>query len=334
MQNEAGNDLVEVEFLPGYVLGIYFIKFSLWYMIFIKILNENNLQEILREGCIMALVPILKEKANQVAEKVTKLLLEEVENNPYVGMERNELLIGITEKVNALIRCLETGKDCEFEEYIRKVGFDKVFQGCSFKDVITIMVMIRTAFLEEIEEATNDLLKVLKRTKIIVKVVDNANMVLADAFLHTREEIIEQQKMVALEFATPVLPVTEEILITPIIGKIDTNRVQYIMENILQEIIDKKAQVAIIDVTGVPVIDAEVADNLIKTAQVAKLLGCTCVLVGINPKVAQTLVSLEIDFNNIITKQSLQQGLEYALQILNLKITTISPTCPNQHRPS
>lgn len=270
------------------------------------------------------MITILKEKASRIAEKVVDLLLEDAENSIYEGIDRNELYRGIKAKVDALIKCLEARNNYPFEQYIQEVGLDEAFQGCSFQEILTLMTMIQTAFLEEIEEVTDDLLKVLKRTKIIVYLIDQAKMALSNVFLYTREEIIEQQKMSILELSTPVLPITEEILIVPIIGTVDTNRARDIMENLLQGIVDKKAQAAILDVTGVPVIDTAVADHIIKTVQAAKLLGCNCMLVGISPEVAQALVSLGIDFSNIITKQSLQQGLEYALEILKLQITPIN----------
>lgn len=124
------------------------------------------------------------------------------------------------------------------------------------------------------------------------------------------------------ELSTPVVPVLEGILILPLIGFIDSDRAQRIMEGLLNGIVQHRAQVVILDVTGVPVVDTGVADHLVRAARAAGLLGAQPILVGIRPEVAQTIVGLGVHLHEIATRGDLRDGLEYALALLHRKIVT------------
>jgi rsbT co-antagonist protein RsbR len=122
------------------------------------------------------------------------------------------------------------------------------------------------------------------------------------------------------ELSTPVVPVLDDILILPLIGFIDSDRAQRVMEGLLTGIEQTRAQVVLLDVTGVPVVDSGVADHLMRAARAAQLLGAHLVLVGIRPEVAQTIVGLGVHMRDIATRSDLQSGLEYALSITRRKI--------------
>lgn len=122
------------------------------------------------------------------------------------------------------------------------------------------------------------------------------------------------------ELSTPVVPVLEGILILPLIGFIDSDRAQRVMEGLLNGIVQYRAQVVILDVTGVPVVDTGVADHLVRAARAAGLLGAQPILVGIRPEVAQTIVGLGVHLHEIATRGDLRDGLEYALSLLHRKI--------------
>lgn len=138
-----------------------------------------------------------------------------------------------------------------------------------------------------------------------------------------REEVITVQQRLIQELSTPIIPVTDEVLVLPLIGSIDTRRAQQIMETMLDEISRQQARVIIIDITGVPVVDTGVADHLINTTQAARLLGTECVLVGIAPEVAQTIVQLGIHLTQLTTLSNLQAGIEYALRRTGKRIVTL-----------
>jgi rsbT co-antagonist protein RsbR len=126
------------------------------------------------------------------------------------------------------------------------------------------------------------------------------------------EETIQAQNAVLAELSTPLIPISDQIVAMPLIGSVDSRRAQQVIETLLQGIAASGALVAILDITGVPVVDTQVADALIRAAQAVKLLGAQVVLTGIRPEVAQTLVGLGTDLRGIITRSSLQSGIAYA----------------------
>jgi rsbT co-antagonist protein RsbR len=129
-----------------------------------------------------------------------------------------------------------------------------------------------------------------------------------------QQEIIETQRQALRELSTPIVPVLEGVLVLPLVGGIDTRRAQQVMETLLEAIGRYQAEVVIIDITGVPVVDTGVANHLLQVTRAAALLGSECVLVGISPEVAQTIVSLGVDLSSVVTQANLQSGIEHALK--------------------
>lgn len=128
-----------------------------------------------------------------------------------------------------------------------------------------------------------------------------------------QQEIIAAQQSALRELSTPLIPILEGVVVMPLIGAIDSARAQQIMETLLVGIGEKRASIAILDITGVRVVDTQVANALIRTAQAAQLLGARVILTGITPEVAQTLVQLGIDLSSVMTRSTLQSGIAYAL---------------------
>jgi rsbT co-antagonist protein RsbR len=129
-----------------------------------------------------------------------------------------------------------------------------------------------------------------------------------------QEQVIEAQRAALRELSAPLLPIAEHVVILPLIGSLDTQRAQQIMETLLEGVAQYRADVAIVDITGIQVVDTQVANALIQTARAVQLLGAQVVLTGIGPAMAQTLVSLGADLSNIVTRGTLQSGIAYALQ--------------------
>ncbi|MGG1572673.1 STAS domain-containing protein [Fictibacillus sp. NRS-1165] len=134
------------------------------------------------------------------------------------------------------------------------------------------------------------------------------------------ERTVSIQKSALLELSAPLIPVFQNISVMPLIGTIDTERAKRIMENLLEGVIQYRSEVVLIDITGVPVVDTMVAHHIIQAADAVRLLGSTCILVGIRPEIAQTIVSLGIDLSLFPTKSTLQKGMERALEITNQQI--------------
>lgn len=134
------------------------------------------------------------------------------------------------------------------------------------------------------------------------------------------EHVFSLQKVALQELSAPLIPVMDNITVMPLIGTIDTERAKLIMENLLEGVIAHNAEVVLIDITGVPVVDTMVAHHIIQAAEAVRLIGSTCILVGIRPEIAQTIVSLGIDLSEFSTKSSLRKGFTTALEITNRKI--------------
>jgi PAS domain S-box-containing protein len=129
-----------------------------------------------------------------------------------------------------------------------------------------------------------------------------------------QEEVIRMQAATLAELSTPLIPLNDQIVVMPLVGGLDTHRVQQVLDTLLSGVQNSRAQVAIIDITGVPVVDTQVANTLLQAAQAVKLLGARVVLTGIRPEVAQTLVGLGVNLGHIVTRGTLQSGISYATQ--------------------
>ncbi|ASK61251.1 RsbR protein [Virgibacillus phasianinus] len=138
------------------------------------------------------------------------------------------------------------------------------------------------------------------------------------------EHIVSLQRVALQELSAPLIPVMDNITVMPLIGTIDTERAKLIMENLLEGVIKHNADVVLIDITGVPVVDTMVAHHIIQAAEAVRLIGSTCILVGIRPEIAQTIVNLGIDLGKFPTKSSLKKGFKKALEMTDRKIEDIN----------
>ena len=152
----------------------------------------------------------------------------------------------------------------------------------------------------------------------VTKLVDQFSQITATTYQRTREDIIARQQKELLELSTPVVKLWEGILAVPMIGTLDSSRTQIVMETLLQAIVDTGSELAIIDITGVPTVDTLVAQHLLKTVTAIRLMGADCIISGIRPQIAQTIVHLGIDLQGITTKATLADALSLGMKRLNL----------------
>ena len=144
--------------------------------------------------------------------------------------------------------------------------------------------------------------------------VDKLGLHTIEAYQVSREEVIARQQQELLELSTPVVKLWDNILALPLIGTLDSARTQVVMENLLERIVESGALIAIIDITGVPTVDTLVAQHLMKTVAAARLMGADCIISGIRPQIAQTIVHLGVNLNDIITKATLADAFLVALE--------------------
>ena len=165
--------------------------------------------------------------------------------------------------------------------------------------------------------------------------VDTLGLYTMDSYLKVREEMIRRQQEEMLELSTPVVKLWDGILALPLIGTLDSARTQVVMETLLQKVVQTGCEVAIIDITGVPMVDTLVAQHLLKTVTAARLMGTECIISGIRPQIAQTIVHLGVDLSMVITKSSLADAFEIALQRVDLMVTKRrAGVAKGHHKPS
>jgi rsbT co-antagonist protein RsbR len=152
------------------------------------------------------------------------------------------------------------------------------------------------------------------------KLVDDLAMFMLETYATTREAVIAEQAETLLELSTPVVKLWDGIVALPLVGTLDSARTQVVMEALLQTLVDTGSEHAIIDITGVPAVDTQVAQHLLKTVQAARLLGADCIISGIRPQIAQTVVALGIEFGDIHTKASLADAMLLAMRRSRLDV--------------
>ncbi|WP_109125995.1 STAS domain-containing protein [Dyella sp. C11] len=156
---------------------------------------------------------------------------------------------------------------------------------------------------------------------MISELLDTLGMHTIRSFQKSREEVILRQQEELLELSTPVVKLWEGVLALPMIGTLDSQRTQVVMESLLQRIVETGSEIAIIDITGVPTVDTLVAQHLLKTVTAIRLMGADCIISGIRPQIAQTIVHLGLDLGGIVTKANLADALALALKRSGLTVT-------------
>jgi rsbT co-antagonist protein RsbR len=146
------------------------------------------------------------------------------------------------------------------------------------------------------------------------EILDRLGLVTIEAYQKTRENIITRQQQELLELSTPVVQLWDNVLALPLIGTLDSGRTQVVMQNLLEAIVHTRSDFAIIDITGVPVVDTLVAQHLLKTVAAARLMGADCLISGIRPQIAQTIIHLGVDLSNVTTKATLADAFAVALR--------------------
>ncbi len=156
------------------------------------------------------------------------------------------------------------------------------------------------------------------------QLIDKVGLYCMDSFVAGREAVIREQQESMLELSTPVVELWKGVLAIPLIGSLDSNRTQIVMEALLQKIVETESDIAIIDITGVPTVDTMVAQHLLKTVTAAKLMGAKCIISGIRPQIAATIVHLGVELGDVVTKSSLADAFRMALRELDVRLVASS----------
>jgi rsbT co-antagonist protein RsbR len=154
--------------------------------------------------------------------------------------------------------------------------------------------------------------------------LDKLGLYTTEVYQESRESIIARQQEELMELSTPVVELWDNIVALPLIGTLDSARTQVVMESLLQKIVDNEAMIAIIDITGVPTVDTLVAQHLLKTVAAARLMGADCIISGMRPQIAQTIVHLGVNLSDVITKATLADAFAVALQRTGAAVTRVA----------
>ena len=189
----------------------------------------------------------------------------------------------------------------------------RALQGFSPRETALFVLSLKRPLMTRMSDVSKDAATLGQDLGLVTTVLDELALHTAVVFQKSREEVILRQQEEMLELSTPVIALWDGILAIPLIGTLDSARTQVVMESLLTEIVRSEAVVAIIDITGVPTVDTLTAQHLLKTVAAAKLMGAQCIISGIRPQIAQTIVHLGVDLGDVTTKATLADALRVAL---------------------
>jgi rsbT co-antagonist protein RsbR len=209
-------------------------------------------------------------------------------------------------------------------EMLTNLSRQRATQGFSPSETATFVFSFKSALFKQLQQRFGDNPRVLaEETWAATDLLDKLGLYTTEVYQKSREELILRQQQEMLELSTPVVELWLGILALPLIGTLDSARTQIVMQNLLEAIVAKGANLAIIDITGVPTVDTLVAQHLLKTVAAARLMGAECIISGIRPQIAQTIIHLGVDLTGVITKASLADAFRIALQKRGLAVSKV-----------
>jgi len=204
----------------------------------------------------------------------------------------------------------------ELRSFLNEISHERAVKGYTPIENASYVLALRNALRPMLaEEHEGDFALFVADIAYFAELIDRMSLVMIENYLRSREEIIHQQRADMMELSTPVIKVWDKILTLPIIGTLDSRRAQVMMEALLQKIVETSSTIAILDITGVRTMDTLVANHLIKTVTAARLMGARCILTGVSPAIAQTMVQLGIDLTQITTRAQMSDGIKLALEM-------------------
>ena len=239
-------------------------------------------------------------------------------------IKESELRTQSTEFLNLLQQATQSGTitDVQSPAYGRvrdllgDLSRSRSIQGFSPSETATFVFSLKRPLFSRIRrELAGDADGLAVVTWGATELLDKLGLFTTEIYQKSREDVIARQQEELLELSTPVVKLWDGILALPMIGTLDSARTQVVMESLLQRIVETEAEVAIIDITGVPTVDTLTAQHLLKTVTAARLMGADCIISGIRPQIAQTIVHLGVDLTNVITKGTLADAFRKALEM-------------------
>jgi rsbT co-antagonist protein RsbR len=210
-------------------------------------------------------------------------------------------------------------------EFLSDISRTRTQKGFSPAETATFIFSLKQPLFKRIQQKLDSDATLIDEIWSVSLLLDKLGLFTMETYQRVREEIIIRQQEELIELSTPVVKLWDGILALPIIGTLDSTRTQVVMESLLNEIQETGSAVAIIDITGVPTVDTLTAQHLLKTITAARLMGAECFISGMRPQIAQTIVYLGVDLENVVTKASLADAFALALRRVNLGVTRLRP---------
>jgi rsbT co-antagonist protein RsbR len=210
---------------------------------------------------------------------------------------------------------IETAEWADVRQLLTEISQSRVRQGLTPIETANFIFSLKKHIFELLRNTLVDNPAIASEEIAITSALfDDLGLYIIDVYQKAREQIILRQQQELMELSTPVVQLWQNVLALPLIGTLDSARTQVVMESLLQKIMDTGALIAIIDITGVPTVDTLVAQHLLKTIAAARLMGADCIISGIRPQIAQTIVHLGVNLEDVITKATLADAFVVALQ--------------------
>lgn len=274
------------------------------------------------------LVAHLRQSRTQLREEWARRITEA---QLLTAMSKEEIFAEATAVYDNYVDVLETGAVEALQDYARNLSERIIPRGVETHEVIGIVLLLRDVLARSLfSKYRQDFDKLSRVLDAYEPAANRIGSTVAVSFVQERERIIREQQEAIRELSTPVLPVRERLLILPIIGMVDPLRARQLTEQLLRGIRTNRARVVVMDITGVPAMDATVANHLVQTVEASRLLGATVIVTGLSPELAQTLVNIGVDLSKMNTVGDLQGGIEEAERQLGYRVVPIMEEPPVQ----
>ena len=216
---------------------------------------------------------------------------------------------------------LQDDQWAEFRGILAEITYERVERGVHPSEMAAFVLTLKAPLFARLKDRLSGKPDQLLDSIILTsQAIDAFAIYTCEVFIAEREQVIERQRAEMLELSTPVVELWDKVLTLPLIGTLDSLRAQEVMENLLQAIVDREAEVVIVDITGVKTVDTQVAQHLLRTAAAVRLMGAQCIISGISPKIAQTMVQLGVDVGEVRTRSSIRNALTDALTAVGVAI--------------
>ena len=271
---------------------------------------QNTLGAVLRKRRDTIMTQWTQEQQREIGAARARLSSQELERQ---SAQFLDLLVQVSQRAGNE----ETSSDewKEIREFLDALSRERVLAGFASDETAMFIFSLKRPIFDALRsECGSDTEKLAADVWTATLLLDKLGLHTVKSFQRSREEIINRQQQEMLELSTPVVKLWEGILALPMIGTLDSARTQIVMESLLQKIVETGSQIAIVDITGVPTVDTLVAQHLLKTVTALRLMGAECIISGVRPQIAQTIVHLGVDLQGVTTKANLADALALALR--------------------